>query len=240
MTNKNNKEAVYHERSLFGRRQGRALGKERQKALDELLPEIGVSKDYLTLKADQDPTHLFDKPYDEYWLEIGFGYGEHVRGLMLQNPDKAFIGAEPFVNGMTSFLKDIQEENFPTNNLRLLMDDGMLLARSFKPVSLDGIYILNPDPWHKTRHHKRRLVRQENLDIFASILKKGGDLILTTDVEDLANWMITETINHGAFEWQASCAADWQTPPANWIPTRYEVKGAKGAKKMVYLLFKRM
>lgn len=239
MKHKDNKETVYAKRSLFGRRQGRALGKEKQKALDEILPKISVPEDMVTLQSDLNPAEIFKKPFKEYWLEIGFGHGEHVKGLMQQNPDKAYIGAEPFVNGMTSFLKDIQEENLPTDNVRVLMDDGMLLARSLAPESIDGLYILNPDPWHKTRHHKRRIIRKENLDVFASILKQGGDLILTTDVPYLAEWMITKTVNHGAFEWQAKCAADWQTPPANWIPTRYQVKGAKGAKKMVYLLFKR-
>ncbi|MDH5723194.1 MAG: tRNA (guanosine(46)-N7)-methyltransferase TrmB [Alphaproteobacteria bacterium] len=234
---KNNKETATHQRSLFGRRQGRSLSSSRQKALDEVLPRINTPENFLTLQSNKSPADFFDRPFKEYWLEIGFGHGEHLQELMLGNPDKAYIGAEPFVNGMTSFLKEINDLN--TDNIRVLMDDGMLLARSFKPDSIDGIYILNPDPWHKTRHHKRRLVRKENLDIFARILKKGGDLILTTDVEDLADWMITETVNHGAFEWLAQSCTDWQTPPENWIPTRYEVKGAKGAKKMVYLLFKR-
>ena len=227
----------YKTRSLFGRRQGRPLTKERQNALDNLLPKLEIPKKKLTEDYSCHPENLFDSPFSSYWLEIGFGYGEHITALSDTNPQTGYLGAEPFINGMAAFLKD--NGNKEINNIRVLMDDGMIIARSLAPASIDGIYILNPDPWHKKRHHKRRIINRKNLDIFAHILKPDGQLVMTSDVEDLAEWMCTHTSNHPDFEWQARCKKDWSVPPKDWIITRYEQKRAKGAKKMVYLFYKR-
>ena len=146
------------------------------------------------------------------------------------------MGAEPFINGMSAFLKDI--ENDPHDKIRVLMDDAMMIANSLAEDTLDGIYVLNPDPWHKKRHHKRRIINQENLECFARILKPGADLIMSTDVPDLAEWMFTHAMVHKSFEWTGSTKEDWDKKPEDWITTRYEEKKAKGADKMVYMLFK--
>lgn len=222
---------------VYGRRAGRPLNKERQDALDALLPECGIASEVLTEKGDLSPAKLFNRPTSSVWFEIGFGNGEHLAALMERHPERAFIGAEPFINGMSAFLKSIKDR--PHNNVRVLMDDAMMIANSLTDKCLDGIYVLNPDPWHKARHHKRRMIRKENLDQFARILKPGAPLIMSTDVPDLAEWMVTEAVNHPAFEWTAERADDWRKPPPDWIKTRYEEKGAKGADKMVYLIFKK-
>lgn len=223
-------------RQFYGRRLGRPLNESRRQAL-EALSSFGISEEALTQRGNLEPASLFDTRYTSYWLEIGFGAGEHLAQLMRRHPNTGFLGAEPYINGMSSFLKDVQRDNL--TNARVSMDDAIQLVHSLKDESLDGIYILNPDPWHKKRHHKRRIVRPETLDHYARILKPGGQLILSTDVPDLADWMMTHTYNHGVFEWMAQSYADWSTPPHDWITTAYEVKGAKGAKKMSYLVFER-
>lgn len=225
------------QRRFYGRRQSRPLNKSRADSFDKLLPVLSIAPEKIDETAQINPAHLFDQSYQQYWLEIGFGSGEHLSGLMRRHPDRAYIGAEPYVNGMAAFLKDIQDIQNP--NVCVHMDDALMLVRSIMSASLDGLYILNPDPWHKKRHHKRRIVRPETLDEYARILKPGADLILSTDVPYLADWMITHTARHPAFEWTAQSAQDWENPPADWITTAYEVKGAKGAKKMAYLFFKR-
>lgn len=203
----------------------------------KLLPSLRVPEDQLEENATLITPSLFERCYKQHWLEIGFGSGEHLSALIRRHPDHAFIGCEPYVNGMAAFLKDIQYDDH--SNIRVHDDDAVTLARSIADQSLDGIYILNPDPWHKVRHHKRRIVRPETLDIYARILKLGGQLIMSTDVPYLADWMITHTVNHGAFEWTAQSCKDWQISPEDWVTTAYEVKGAKGAKKMCYLFFER-
>lgn len=201
-----------------------------------LLPVLSIAPNLLTEKGDLDPATLFNAPAPTI-LEIGFGSGEHVKGMMERQPGHNFLACEPYENGMAAFLKSISPT--PLRNVRVLMDDALILARSLKDECLEEIYILNPDPWHKKRHHKRRIICKENLDIFARLLKPGGKLILSTDVPDLADWMITHTAQHPSFIWEAENCRDWQTPPPGWITTAYEVKGAKGAKKMCYLFFTR-
>ncbi len=225
------------ERRFYGRRVGRPLNQSRQEALDKLLPALSISDALLTEKGDLSPEGLFGAPVSECWFEIGFGTGEHLSGLMRQNPDIGYLGAEPFANGMAAFLKDIQDE--PHERIRVITEDAMFLANSLADNTLDGMYVLNPDPWHKKRHHKRRIINQDNLDCFARILKPGAPLIMSTDVPYLAEWMVTQASMHDAFEWDAWRAKDWWDVPEGWIHTAYETKKAKGADRMVYLNFVR-
>lgn len=225
------------EKRVFGRKLGRPLNASRQAALDNVLPEVSIADDLLTEKGDLAPSSLFDFEYTQCWFEIGFGAGEHLSALMNRHPEIAWIGAEPFINGMSSFLKDIADD--PKDNIRVHMDDAMMVANSLADNSLDGMYVLNPDPWHKKRHYKRRIINQDNLDCFARILKPGAQLVMSTDVPDLADWMVTQASMHDAFEWDARCADDWRVPPEDWIHTAYEGKRAKNADAMVYLFFKR-
>lgn len=227
------------ERGVFGRRKGRPLSPERKTAIQDILPRIGIDSAKLTRNHRTTPRDIFGKDFPSYWMELGFGQGEHVTTLAHREPDTGFIGAEPFINGVSTLCKDLQQNYPATDNVRCLMDDGMIVAESLAPESLDGIYILNPDPWHKLRHHKRRIINQTNLDIFAHILKPNGMLVMTTDVEPLAEWMCTHAAAHPAFTWTAQTKADWQTRPKDWVTTRYEVKGAKGAKRMAYLFFRK-
>lgn len=229
-----------NKRRFYGRRQGRPLTPGRQRAVDSFLPDIAIDDASLTEDGGLPPSALFPSSYKKIIFEIGFGNGERLAEHMLQQPENAYLGAEPFINGMSAFLKTLStRSSLPPKNLRVIMDDAMRLAHSLTDACVDDLYILNPDPWHKARHHKRRMVNPAHLDTFARILKPGGRMILSTDVPALAEWMAAHTVMHPAFEWTARDKSDWETPPAGWIHTRYETKGAKGAKKMVYMLFSR-
>jgi len=221
---------------FYGRRAGRKLNAQRQNALEDYYPQLEI-KDY-NADATLNPASLFSQPFDKFTLEIGFGNGERLAEHLIREPNTGFIGAEPFSNGMSAFVDEIKDQH--PNNIRVLMEDAIPLVRSLTDHSIDSIYVLNPDPWHKARHHKRRIINQSNLDHFSRILKPNGTLIMTTDVEPLAEWMVTEAILHADFEWTATCADDWRKTPKNWIKTRYETKGAKGAGKMNYLIFKKI
>lgn len=223
---------------FYGRRMGRKLNKARQELLSDFFPKIQIQDNQITKKGDLCPSSLFDFKPEKIVLEIGFGNGEHLAEMMRRETKTGFIGAEPFVNGMTAFLKEIHDDELG-HNVRVHMDDAIPLVKSLKPHSIDEIYVLNPDPWHKVRHHQRRIINQDNLDLFSNILKPNGRLIMSTDVRDLIEWMVTEATLHSDFQWAAESHKDWQTPPENWIPTRYETKGAKGADKMNYLFFEK-
>ena len=220
---------------FYGRRVGRKLNGIRKKLMDELYPKICITD--TPKDGTIPPSLLFDNTSDKAILEIGFGNGEHLAEMMRREPNTNFIGAEPFSNGMSAFLKEIHEDNLPLNNIRVHMDDAIPVVKSLAPNSIDEIYVLNPDPWHKKRHHERRIINQKNLNEFARIMKPNAKLIMTTDVIDLIEWMVTEASLHPDFEWTAQNADEWRTAPKDWIPTRYETKGAKGADHMNYLFF---
>ena len=226
---------------FYGRRAGRKLNTTRKEVMDTLLPLLHIEEERITKEHNVDPTSLFKAETSKTIFEIGFGSGERLLEMLGKHADTGFIGAEPFTNGVSSFLKDLHNtypETLP-ENIRLYTDDAIPLAQSFQENSIDEIHVLNPDPWHKARHHKRRIINQSNLDIFAKIIKSGGKLIMSTDVPDLAEWMVTEASMHDAFEWDAETMKDWIKPPSGWVHTRYEGKRAKGADSMRYLIFTR-
>lgn len=225
------------QRRVYGRRAGRTLRKGRAEALENKLDTLGIPKPKLSENRDLDPTTLFADPAAPLWMEIGFGTGEHLNALLTQFPDKNFIGAEPFINGMSAFLKDLDDEN--QARIRVLMDDAIRLVRTLTDQSLDRLYVLNPDPWPKKRHHKRRIINQNNLSEFARVLKPGAQLVMATDVDDLAEWMVTQCMMHPAFTWTAENKNDWQTPPPEWIETRFAEKGKKAGRTQTFLIFEK-
>ena len=227
-------------RNVHGRRLGRPLSPARKHALDELLPTLKIAEEQYQTPAQLEPLDLFTDKTSPVWLEIGFGSGEHLRHVMKQESATTFIGAEPYINGMSAFLKDVLEEDLPTDRLRVHMDDALMLVDAFKDHSLDGIYILNPDPWHKYRHHKRRIVRPETLDKYARILKQGGKLVMTSDVAALSEWMCMQAANHPSFKWTATNKSGWQDAPEGWQSTRYENKGRDAGRYQSYLIFERL
>jgi tRNA (guanine-N7-)-methyltransferase len=223
---------------VYGRRQGKPLTLARASALETLLPFLEIPLSQLPEDGTCDIQNWFQTPVARAILEIGFGNGEHVMGIIKTHPEAHVIAVEPFTNGMAAFLKSAQ--SLPARDqIRVLMDDALLIVRSLKPDSLDSIYILNPDPWPKKRHFKRRIVRPETVEEYHRVLKPGGQLICATDVDELAEWMCTQIIRHPGFDWTAQCADDWRKMPENWIRTRYEIKGETAGRQQTYLIFKK-
>ena len=224
-------------RLVHGRRQGKALRNERAEVLTTLLPQLEISKDVLKQDKSLMPKDLFGVTPNVLHFEIGFGNGEHLKHKMEEFADHHFIGAEIYINGVSAFLKSIK--NQPHDHVRLSMDDALIVLNSLPDASIDYLYILNPDPWPKARHHKRRIVGPENLDVYARVIKPGGILLETTDVDELAEWMAIHTNNHPAFEFLAENPTDWRTAPDGWMATRYENKGKVAGRQQSYLRFKR-
>jgi tRNA (guanine-N7-)-methyltransferase len=220
---------------FYGRRKGKKLRTRQQEAFDTLLPamRIAVSE----ADAATNPENFFSKPVQQVWLEIGFGMGEHLVWHAAQNPDIGMIGCEPFLNGIASLCLQAQEQSL--DNIRLWPEDARLFMRKLKPASIDRCFIINSDPWPKTRHHKRRFIQTETLDELARLLKPGAELRMATDHAGLAGWLVEKTYFHPAFEWTAKSAADWRTRPDDLPETKFQNKGLKAGRPTVFLNFRR-
>ena len=158
----------------------------------------------------------------ETWMEVGFGGGEHMAAQAAAHPDVVILGAEPFLNGVASALRHIDEMGL--HNVRIHDGDARDLMARLPDACLDRLFVLFPDPWQKARHHKRRLVSPSFADEAARLLRPGGRLRLATDWADYADQMLRVFLAEPRFEWPAECAADWRAAPADHVPTRYEAK----------------
>lgn len=202
----------------FGRIKSRAI-KPRQAALfDTLLPAIALPD---PAAGPIDPQALMPEA-KQVWLEIGFGGGEHLAAQAARHPDALMIGCEPFLNGVGSALRHIDEGGL--KNVRIHADDARAVVDALPDASLDRIMILFPDPWHKARHNKRRLVQDDFARALARVLKPGGRLRFVTDWKDYADWALERFLRTPGLNWLAHQADDWRVAPDDHVVTRYEEK----------------
>jgi tRNA (guanine-N7-)-methyltransferase len=217
----------------FGRIKGRALKPRQARMMAESLPTLMLPDPAL---GPVDPAALMPAAA-AVWLEIGFGGGEHLAAQADGRPDVLVLGVEPFLNGVASCVRHVEERGL--RNVRLLQDDARALVAALPEASLDRIFILFPDPWPKARHHKRRLVQADFVADLARALKPGGTLRFATDWADYADWALQRFNAEPRFRWLAREAADWSRPPADHVTTRYETKGL-GDCAPVFLDFERV
>jgi tRNA (guanine-N7-)-methyltransferase len=216
----------------FGRIKSRTL-KPRQAALFEtLLPAISLPDP----KAGPIDPKALAPGAREAWLEIGFGGGEHLAEQAARHPDILIMGCEPFLNGVGSILRHIEDRDLKT--VRLHAGDAREIMAALPDASLERVFILFPDPWPKARHNKRRFVQAETLAEIARLLKPGGRLRFVTDWKDYAAWTLERALKVPGLTWLAEAADDWRTAPADHVTTRYQEK-LLGDTQPIYLEFER-
>lgn len=220
--------------NFYGRRGSRPLKDSRKALVDTMLPKIGIS--YPEAEG-VDPKGYFDGNPDQLWLEIGFGGGEHLAGQAEANPNIGIIGAEPFMDGVGSLLRHLDERNL--SNVRVVADDSRPLLYKLVDACFDRAFLLFPDPWPKKRHAERRFIGPKNLALLARLLKDGAEFRVASDDMQYISWTLQHMHNHPDFEWLAEGPDDWRTPPADWVKTRYEQKALRQGKKCNYLRFRR-
>ncbi|MCF4097005.1 tRNA (guanosine(46)-N7)-methyltransferase TrmB [Maritalea mediterranea] len=220
-------------RAFFGRRSTHKLTPTQQKLMDELMPNIEIRLE----EAALDPATLFQNAQAPLMLEIGYGGGEHLARHAKANPDKNFIGCEPFIDGVGKMLAKIDADGL--NNVRLYREDALHLLRALPDQSIAGAYLLYPDPWPKKRHHKRRFINPVTLGELSRLLKPGAEFRVATDIDDYATWVLAHMVRRDDFVWQPQKASEWRDPWTDWEPTRYEEKARREGRSSYYFSFYR-
>jgi len=203
------------------------------RALEDLWPRYGVDYSPTALPLDA----LFGRRAPRT-LEIGFGNGEHLASLAAAHPERDYLGVEVHRPGVGHLLMLAQSREL--TNLRVSTHDAVeVLSHQLPPACLDEILVLFPDPWHKKRHHKRRLIQAPFIELIASRLTSGGVLKLATDWEPYAVQMLEVLTAAGALFSNLSPTGDWMPRPDERAPTRFEKRGARLGHGVWDLAFRR-
>lgn len=222
------------EQRFFGRRKGNKLSARKQQLMDHLLPTLMVPLDGVA-QHQLDAKSLFKTPVKKIWFEIGFGKGEHMSWQAQRHSDVGMIGCEPFLNGVAGLLTDIDEEKI--DNIRIYSDDARHVMQALPTASVDRVFLLQPDPWPKKKHARRRFVNPYNLDEIARILVDGGEFRISTDHPIYREWVNLQMSERDDFAWTAEGPQDWRDRPDDWPATRYVEKALEG--DACYFIFKR-
>lgn len=218
---------------LYGRRQDKALKPRQARLMETLLPRLSVPVEQDT---PIDLTQLFPGK-QEFWLEVGFGGGEHLAWQAAQNPEIGMIGAEPFINGVAKLLSQIEDENL--KNIHIHHGDVRPLLETLPDQCLNKLFVLHPDPWPKSRHHKRRMISPWFFKQAARLVKPSGILRVASDIPGYISWTLMHAQNQPWFSWKGEKMSDWTKARPDWPQTRYEAKAIREGRTPTYLEFDR-
>ena len=203
----------------FVRRSGR-LSKAQRTGLNELWSTYGVNLDNKTINLDE----LFIKPQN-VTLEVGFGNGDSLLEMALQQPQNNFLGIEVYEAGIGRLINEANKKKI--DNLKIIKGDAVeILKNNIKDNSISCLQLFFPDPWHKKKHHKRRIIQTSFLDTLKNKLINGGIVHIVTDWEDYAEHIMETMENHPDFK---NTAGDhiYSTRPKHRPLTKFENRGQK-------------
>ncbi len=222
-----------HPRSIrsFVIRAGRVTDAQRR-ALEELWPRYGV--DFSPAPLDLDA--LFGRRAPRV-VEIGFGNGTSLAALAAGHPERDYLGIEVHPPGVGRLLLALAASDL--RNVRVSAHDAVEVFDAQIPsASLNSILILFPDPWHKKRHHKRRLIQPEFAACLADRLRPGGVLRLATDWRPYADHML-EVLNACSPLENLAPGGSFADRTADRAPTRFEERGTRLGHETWELAFRR-
>ncbi len=229
-----NNQEVAHIRRIksYVLREGRlTTGQER--AIKELWPVWGVEYQ----EALINPAVLFNRDNAPLTVEIGFGMGKSLVEMAGNAPERNFIGIEVHTPGIGACLADIRDHEI--TNLRIVHHDAVEVFNNMIPDgSVDTLQLYFPDPWHKARHHKRRIVKQEFLDMVIPKLKQGGVIHMATDWENYAEQMLE--VLSGDARLENMSADGTYVPRPDFRPlTKFELRGRRLGHGVWDLMFRK-
>jgi tRNA (guanine-N7-)-methyltransferase len=213
----------------FVLRAGR-LGSGQRRAMQELGPRLVLPFQATPLAVDQ----VFGR-HAPLVVEIGFGMGQATAQIAAERPDLDFIGIEVHPPGVGALLREIGQQGL--GNLRIVQHDAVqVVQHMLAPASLAGVHVFFPDPWHKKRHHKRRLIQPDFVALLASRLAPGGWLHCATDWQPYAEQML-EVL--GACPALQNTADGYAPRPAMRPLTKFEARGLRLGHGVWDLVFRR-
>ncbi|HEY0855793.1 MAG TPA: tRNA (guanosine(46)-N7)-methyltransferase TrmB [Albitalea sp.] len=207
------------------------MGPGQQRALDELAPRFVLP----FAPAALDTACVFGRTAPVV-LEIGFGMGDATAAIAEATPGTDFIGVEVHPPGVGALLKKIGERGLA--NVRIVQHDAVeVLEQMIAPDSLAGVHVFFPDPWHKKRHHKRRLIQEPFVGLLASRIAPGGTMHCATDWQPYAEQMLQVL---SAQPLLANTAEGYAPKPGYRPLTKFEHRGLKLGHGVWDLVFRRV
>jgi tRNA (guanine-N7-)-methyltransferase len=218
----------------FVRRTGRTTAGQAKAFADVgpqyLLPFSSAAADFADIFKRTAPTVL----------EIGFGMGEATAHIAAVMPETNFLCCEVHTPGVGALLKRIEEQSL--TNIRILQHDAVeVMNEMLEPASLDGIHIFFPDPWHKKKHNKRRLIQAPLIARLVTRLKPGGYLHCATDWQPYAEQILEVLSAEPLLENTADASTGGYAPKPAYRPlTKFENRGIKLGHGVWDVVFKRV
>jgi len=201
----------------FVLRQGR-VSPAQQRAVETLLPRFGIPYAAQPLDLAQ----AFGRAAPKI-LEIGFGMGDSTATIALAHPENDYLALEVHTPGVGNLLKLIDLQQIP--NIRIIQHDAVEVLRDMLgDATLDGVHIFFPDPWHKARHNKRRLIQAPFVAQLVRKLKPGGYIHVATDWQDYAEQVLAVLSAEPLLE---NTAADYAPRPDYRPLTKFEQRGIR-------------
>ncbi len=226
-------EAEPSRRNFYGRSHGKTLRQSQKGYLAEDLPGLTLRGVTTADNPGRTPldlsVHFGGRPV---WLEVGFGGGEHMVHMAARYPEIAIVGCEPFVNGVAMLVGRIKAAG--VSNLLIHPGDARDLMDVLPDGALSKAFLNYPDPWPKSRHHRRRFVTQDHLRPLHRVLKPEAEFRVATDIADYVRQTLEEVPEAG-FTLMSHSAAPWE----DWYSTRYEQKALREGRVPHYLTFRR-
>lgn len=215
----------------FGRAKGRPLSPAQAAKFETLYPALKID----TSRPNAPLAGLDD--FSDIWFEIGFGGAEHIVWQALNTPDIVILGAEPFEPGVAKALTAIQENTL--HNIRLYHGDARDVLGALPDGCLGKVFVLFPDPWPKSKHHKRRLINDAFVQEVHRVLRPGGEFRFGSDIIHYVDWALTRISRHGGFDWQPAGHQDWRKRGEDWPQTRYLSKALREGRSGHFFTFTR-
>lgn len=234
MTEKNSSLDLPPKREIksFVLRQGR-ITKGQEKALEDHWVDYGCALEDGML----DPAETFNQA-GSMVVEIGFGNGDALLHIAALQPEVNFIGIEVHRPGVGRLVAEAEKENL--KNLKVYCDDAVeVFKKCIADQSLERVQIFFPDPWHKRKHHKRRLIQDSFVELLMKKLIPGGEIHVATDWQDYAKYVV-KVLNRQSGLHNQAVEGDYCDRPEYRIDTKFERRGIRKGHGVWDVIYKKI